>query len=228
MLGITLLFPVLIYLFLQMFGENKYALPVFFTDGVSSWLENPPEKREYDTKLYYAGEGSQQDWEQNCMYSPEQHSVGSTTLKTLDGLEFKTGDLTTAYVVGFLPLVEGVEDFNFILSELMRIREEYTEDEVQLVLVFGDSALSNRQYPIVSQLAGWHGVLGLPEEVIDWANCQLVLPHALGYNLATDEPYTTMLTLVDKQHRIRGYFDGTLQAETDRLNLELRVLLQED
>jgi len=227
-LGLTLLFPVLIYLFLQLFGENKYALPVFYPTGVTSWLENPPEKREYEIKLYYSGEGAEIGWEKQCIYESQPHTVSPVTFKTLVGNDFQIETISTAYVVGFLPLEEKGEDYNFLLSELTRIREEYTTEEVQLVLIFADSALNSRQYPVISQLAGWHGVLGSPEEVVDWANCQLVLPHALGYNLSASSPYTPMLTLVDDQQRIRGYFDGSQQAETDRLNLELRVLLQEE
>ena len=228
-LGLTLIVPLGVVLFLYMFGENKFALPVFYPEGVKATVENPPDKREYETELFYREEGTNTDWLAACDYpAGEQHTVAGISFKTIEGYDYNPVDMKSPYVVAFLPEEDGVGDYGFVLSELMRIRNEYDFQEMQILLVFADSSLDQREWLTTSQLAGWQGVIGYPQQVAEWANCQLVIPHALGKSLSVDEPYTNILTLIDAKHRIRGYFDGALQTETDRLNVELRVLLQEE
>ena len=227
-MSLALVVPGILYVLLQLLGENKFALPIFYELGVPHTLDNPPSRRDADIAYAYRNEGPEPGWEQACGFANAPHRVGDITFKTLDGYDFAMGQIKTAYVVGLLPLEEeGAAQYDFTMSELMRIRQTYGVDQLQIVLVFADSALGQRQYPVMTQLAGWHGVLGLPEPIAQWANCELVLPHPLAVTVKAEAPYTHILTLVDEQKRVRGYYDGRKQKETDRLDVELRVLMQE-
>lgn len=227
LLGLILGAPVLIYLFLQGFGENKYALHVFYGKGVIEALENPPKKREYEVDLFYMGEGDQPQWYERCNFNKEVFQVPEADFSKVGGGAFSFSELATAYVVVFhSPEVESSAT-RFLSSELNRLRKEFSANELQFVLLVSEGSFSYEEIKGEDN-DGWHVVVGEREKRAQWANCGLAIPHALGREVSTQDEYLSILTLVDQRGRVRGYFEGDKQQETDRLGLEVRVLLQED
>lgn len=229
LLLVLLALPVVIYLFLQMFGENKYGLAIFYEQGVDYTLDHAPERRQYETDLFYRAEGPGAGWENQCNFAGGQHYVPSPNFVGLGGSTLDFEGFITPCLVAIFPEGESLpKDFQFLFSELMRARREFSKDEMQVILIMATETPTSLNPAAMQQMAGWHGFQGTPMEVSDWANCGLVLPHAMGAPLSLNMPFTPMLTLIDNKQRVRGYYDGSEATETDRMILELRVLMQEE
>jgi hypothetical protein len=162
-LVLALLAPVVIYLFLQSFGDNQYELPVLYQDEstVIAGCE--------DINLPYS--------------LPED---------VYSGIE---------YNAILIDLRMGDVDQKFIKNELARVNQYFGKASFHYRLMRGDNEAvdpedQNRR-----------------EDLLDYAKC------VLRY-----EGNNSFITLVDRQGRIRSYFDSSKKQDFDRLITELEIL----
>ena len=163
LLVLALFVPVVIYLFLQSFGENQYQLSILYQDEVPQYAGCKEVSAPYRLpKAYYEG---------------------------------------VEYDAILIDVRLGDKNAGFINNELARVRQ-----------YFGDPAF---QY----KLFGVDGQGEIPErystqsDLIENVRCILLY-----------ETNNSFITLVDKQGRIRSYFDSSKKQEFDRLITEIEIL----
>lgn len=194
---ILLATPVVIYLFLQLFGDNYYEVPVYY--------EVIPE----DTL--------------NCHFPSGPHKVSGFAAQDLTGDSVQvdlSGGLT---VLAFLSAVcedTCLQKFN----QLARVQGIFQEEQrVRIVtLVTGELPADGGSFapsgPAIG--ASWQFVQLDDDRLKNFITCQLVM---------SDSPESLhTMVLIDKNGRIRGYYNGLDLEETDRLVLEVRILLYEN
>lgn len=207
-LFLILLIPVLIYLFLQAYGRNEYNLPVYYEQGVESSVFR------------------------SCTFAQGQHYIPDFEVFNQNGEQVSLGDYQ-----GKLKVV----DFFFtscpsicpvMSNQMTRVQAAYNSREDIAILSFS----IDPTHDSVSVLAGyadaygadpgmWHFLTGNKKDIYKTARCGFLLPVEDGDGSPEDFIHSPMFTLVDKENRIRGYYDGTLQEEVDRLITEINVLL---
>ncbi len=207
---VILLLPVLIYLFLKAFGENQYAIPVLYEDGV-------------DSSLF------QCDFEVG-----KQHYVPDFSFINQDG-----GDISGSVLDDKITVV----DFFFttcpsicpIMSdELARVQNSFSASEdIQILSITVDpendtpEILSAYANEYKANTAQWQFLTGEKEDIYRTARCGFLLPVEDGDGSAEDFIHSDRFVLVDKNKRIRGYYEGTSREEVDRLIMEIQILAQE-
>jgi len=209
MLFILILLPVLFYLFFHAFGENHFSLRIYYPRGVDTVLVNG-----------------------NPRIDSVYHTVPDFNLIS------QTGDIVTQknlagkiYVADFFftrcPSICPV-----MTSELTRVAEvfadnpdikiiSYTVDpEHDTVEVLRDYAARYNADP-----NQWHFVTGRKKEIYDLARKGYFIAAKEGDTGPVDFIHSQRFVLVDKEKRIRGYYDGTDKKDVDRLITEIGVLL---
>jgi protein SCO1 len=73
----------------------------------------------------------------------------------------------------------------------------------------------------------WHLLTGDKKQIYDLARKGFFLDAGEGNGSTEDFIHSEQVALVDKDRRIRGYYDGTNAKEIDRLMDEIKVLSQE-
>ncbi|MEQ9302101.1 MAG: hypothetical protein RIF33_26210 [Cyclobacteriaceae bacterium] len=162
-LVVALLAPVVIYLFLQSFGDNQYELPVLYNEEVP---------------VLEGCEG---------VIAPYKLPGG-----VYEGVQHKAILIDTRL---------GEVDRKFINNELARVRQYFGGSPFHYILMSVDID--------AGVLDGDNGGLDLEE----YARC------VLRY-----EENNSFITLVDRQGRIRSYFDTSKKQDFDRLITEIEIL----
>ena len=199
---IMLVLPVLIFLFLKMAGRNEYALQ----------MVNPPE---------VAGCSPSKDAE-------GYHVVPAFEFINQDGERFESAQLA-----GKLSLVS----FFFttcpdvcpkMTGELLRVHEAFKANPLVQMLSITvdpehDSVAVLKQYAQSYQIQTpqWTFLTGDQADILSLAKC--------GYLLEAQEGigHSSSAALVDKEGRIRGFYELTDREEVDRLIIEVQVLLHQ-
>jgi protein SCO1/2 len=74
----------------------------------------------------------------------------------------------------------------------------------------------------------WHLVTGDKKSLYDMARFQYFIDATVGNGGPEDFLHSDKFTLVDKQSYIRGYYDGTLPSEMERLKKDITLLEEEE
>jgi protein SCO1/2 len=92
-----------------------------------------------------------------------------------------------------------------------------------------DSANSLQQYAerFKADTAQWKFVTGPKKTLYDLARYQYFLPVQPGNGDSEDFIHSDQLVLLDRQSRIRGYYNGTDSTAVDSLISDIKVLLKE-
>lgn len=162
-LALALLAPVVIYLFLQSFGNNQYELPILYQEEAEE-LEGCNE-----ISIPYR-------------LSEDIYS----------GVEYKAILIDIRF---------GDTDRKFINNELARVNQYFGKPVYQYRLMGG------------SIEAGVPDLHNDRESLLDYARC------VLRY-----DSNKSFITLVDKQGRIRSYFDSSKKQDFDRMITEIEIL----
>lgn len=210
-LVLLLLVPVLIYLFLQAYGTNHYDLDIYYQEGVGS------------TNL------------SSCNFVVgEQHYVpdfsATNQLNEQVGISTYEGKLK---VVDFFftscPTICPV-----MSTEMTRVQNAYRNEEQVQILSFTvdptyDSVAVLKAYAdkYGANPNKWHFLTGEKEAFYSLIRCGFVLPVEDGDGSPDDFIHSPMFVLMDKENRIRGYYNGTQREEVDRLIMEINVLLSQ-
>ena len=197
----TLSFPVITYLFLRFFGQNEFALPVFF--------ENE-EKIRCD-EVYI---------ERNLPFVFQLNSQDSLMIQDVYKTDFK--------VIHF-PDVQDSE-VQRLKNELNRVLNTFGELSIEVLTFYSVSASNTRKTidtPFLSANNSRTFLYGEADKNT-LVNCLYAFPtpdwggtHPSEETIAVDHT----VVLLDKDNKIRGYYDGYETKEVDRLILEIRVLM---
>lgn len=207
-LGLLLLVPILIFIFISVFGTHHFSLRTFY-----------PKLDERGDVVYNAAG--------DTVFLP----VPFFELTTEDGSSLSQSDLDSSlYIANFFQAsCQGT--CPEVFSQLSRVQEAFANNpQVKLVSMsttpLGDSLqvlqrLADRYHMIDGK---WHLLTG------DSAEVSNLLQKGFHQELVQDESSVTAgdkLLLVDKEKMIRGVYDGADKKEVDRLILEINVLLDE-
>lgn len=208
-LFLILAIPVLIYLFLQAFGENKFALPVFYEEGVQSEF-----------------------W--SCDFPDGQHLIPDFSFTNQEGeiiaAEMFDGKITIAnFIFTRCPSICPV-----MTNEMKRIQDAFENNDNIRLLSFSVDPVAD-SVPILKEYAErnevksgfWHLLTGEKTDIYQVARCGYILPVDDGDGGIEDFIHSERLVLVDPQRRIRGYYNGVQREEVDRLITELQILQKE-
>jgi protein SCO1 len=204
----VLLVPVLVILFLKVFGTNNYEIPILYESGV----ENP------------FGEC---DFEENVT-----HTIPNF------GLTSQHGDfITRSAMEGKLTIVDFFftscpSICPLMSSELERVKNVFLEtDNVQIFSITIDPEYDTQE--VLLEYAQrhdapknkWYFLTGEKDQIYNLARCGFILPTLDGQGNPDDFVHSDKFILVDEKGRIRGYYSGTNKEEVDRLIVETKILL---
>jgi len=206
-LGILLLVPILIFIFISVFGTHHFSLPTLYP------------KLDARGNVVVDAQG-------DTVFQ----QVPDFALTTLGGDTVTQADLEgKVYVVHFFGAA--CEDAcQKIFSQLLRLQEVYANNtQLKLVSIGTSSAPESKER--LRQQANEYKVQQ-EKWLLLTGDSSAVLPLAAGFH----QPYqvldgtitpSTHLVLVDKEKKIRGVYEGTDLKDVDRLKTEINVLLDE-
>jgi protein SCO1 len=206
---LILAIPVLIYLFLQSFGSNSYAIPVYYEEGVVSSL-------------------------QNCEFSEGQHYIPDFSLTSQAGKDISSELLENRVTVVDFFFTSCPDICPIMTGELNRVQEVFKNNETVKMLSFTvdpayDTPQVLREYATEYNIdtSQWKFATGEKEDIYSLARCGFLLPVEDGDGSKADFIHSEKVILVDGHKRIRGYYDGTDREDIDRLITEINILLTE-
>ncbi|MCC9138287.1 SCO family protein [Pontibacter silvestris] len=207
-LGLLLLVPILVFIFITVFGEHHFALKTYFpeTDATGAVVRNT----EGDTVFHRV----------------PAFMLTSQQGETITPAKFEEG----VYVVNFFfATCPGI--CKKMSSQMVRIQEKFrNESSVKLV-----SITINPEHDSVSVLQDyaaqyganneqWYFLTGPRDQIYNLATEGFYLP-VQQVEGQQDFIHSEKFMLVDKNQRIRGVYDGTDPKDVDRLVTEINVLL---
>lgn len=208
-LGLLLLMPVLVFLFLRLFGENKYTLPTYFPkEPTEAVVEGQP----YDT-VY--------------------HQVPDFKLISQEGKTVTAQDLDNhVYVANFFfASCKGI--CTQMSTQMVRVQDAFRNDEAVKLISFTvdperDTVETLQRYADMynADPKKWLFLTGPKAELYKLAQDGFYLPVQEVPGIG-DFIHSEKFMLVDNNRHIRGLYDGTDPEDVDRLITELRVLLYE-
>ncbi|MGV3540310.1 MAG: SCO family protein [Rufibacter sp.] len=209
-LGSLLLVPVLVFLFLKIFGVNRYSLRTYFPTSVDS------------TNV-------QGQWRYDTIY----HKVPPFQLTSQTGASFSQRDLEGKMYVAhfFYTSCQGI--CKQVSTQLARVQDAFRFQPDVKIVSFSLQPEQD-QVPVLQKYAQsfgakpdrWIFLTGDKSKVYSLAEKGYFVPlsNTEGENQSLHQK---QLLLVDKQQQIRGIYDGTQATEVDRLITEINVLLSE-
>ncbi|UOQ52803.1 SCO family protein [Hymenobacter cellulosivorans] len=206
-LGLILLLPVLAFLFLKTFGTNRFALPTYLPDRVDSTLVGGK-------------------WQRDTVF----HTLRNFQLPSQSGRVVSQQDLKGGLYVANFFFATCPGACPRVSSQMMRVQEKFRkEPRVKLVSYTVDPAHDSvavlaRYAEQYSAIAGkWFFLTGNKAELYRLATEEFRLPAPSG--AAPGIVHSQNLYLVDRNHQVRGIYDGTKPREVERLITEISVLL---
>jgi protein SCO1/2 len=208
-LAVLLVLPVFLLLFLYKFGDNHFKVPIYHVN---------------DSTLI------------NGKYEmTDVHQIPPFTFINQEGKQFGDKELANSIYVAnfFFSRCKGIcLDMS---SQLVRVQEEFKENgKVKIVSFSVDPTYDNpdilknyaKAYRAIP--GKWNFLTGQKDSLYKLAGPYGFFLNAKEIENVDDEfIHDNHFVLVDKEKRIRGYYDGTDKKEVDRLILEIGVLLHE-
>ncbi len=196
--------PVFIYLFLVTFGENQFELQVYNPKSV------------------------------DCPSDDSIHRVPAFVLFDQDSNRFTNKDLDNKIYVANFILTRCPNGICPTMSnEFIRVQEEFKEnDDVRLVSYSIDPEFDT---PSILKKFGdyyganptvWKFLTGSPQEIYQQSRCGYFVAVRMNEDGSFDFDHDKRMILIDKEKRIRGFYDGTNREEVDRLIVEMKILLK--
>lgn len=182
----TLAIPVAVFLFLKIFGENEYEIPVYFEHGI-----------------------------EGCGDLSEPHNV------KLDSLNIS---LKSPCVFGMLDTSLNESNQAFV-TELIRIQDAfYGRVEPQFILL--TNSQSKETQNTLMDFTKENGLNPSSAVILNFTTSEMqdFMECGLGQGMPGGGQ-STDLALVDAEGKIRGFYDRNDKEQTDRLILELKILL---
>jgi protein SCO1/2 len=198
----TLSFPVILYLFLRFYGQNKFDLPVFFETEVKAYCDN--------TNI---------NEESIKIYTQEGDSIQL--------LESYSADFKVVHIPN-----SDNKEIQTLKNELNRVLNTFEDLSIDIISLqpksANDSLIAGESFLNRDKAHSFWFDNNKKNQIV---NCVYAFPtEQWKGNHPSEEEFLIYNTLVllDKENRIRGYYDGYETKEVDRLILEIRVLLSKD
>jgi protein SCO1/2 len=211
-LGFLVVFPIAIAVFLFTQGENQYELEVFYENGVVS------------TNTF-------------CNFEEgKQHIVPDFSLINQDSLPIDQAILEDRLTIVSFFFTSCPTICPTMNSEMLRVQESLGKhkENLQILSISVDpeydtpSVLSEYGENLGVDKGFWSMATGQREVIYQLARCGFLLPVEHGGSDPYEFIHSEKFILVDKNKRIRGYYEGTSREEVDRLIIEAQVLLREN
>ncbi|QNF33474.1 SCO family protein [Adhaeribacter swui] len=208
-LGLLLLVPIFLFLFLKGFGTNHYALPFYYPE-VDENTEMPI-VRDGDTVF---------------------QKIPDFRLVSQEGKAVSQADLqNTVYVANFF-FASCQDVCKKMSAQMVRVNEAFRNNpQVKLISYTvdpeRDSVAVLKQYANMYQAdpAKWLFVTGPKKEIYTLAQTGYKVAAVEVPGTVPDFIHSEKLILVDKEKHVRGIYDGTNAQDVDRLITEITVLL---
>jgi protein SCO1/2 len=203
-----LLVPVVIFLFLKTFGNNKYDIPVFFENGVEDPLS---ECNMVESGQHYIPDFTLMD--QNNQIRGKKEMSGKITIV----------DFFFTSCPSICPIMS---------TELERVDDAFrNDDEIQIFSISIDPEYDTPEVLFeyaerhMATPGKWFFLTGDKSLIYDLARCGFILPTIDGEGQPEEFVHSDKFVLIDGQGRIRGYYSGTNREDVDKLILETKILL---
>ncbi|CAG5008623.1 hypothetical protein DYBT9275_04320 [Dyadobacter sp. CECT 9275] len=193
----TLVIPALIFTFLRYFASNHYDLPYF----------NPV----LDQKGNVVIAGSDTVFKA----LPEIHFPGRSN--SANSKQPLRGNIT---VINYIPADCG-DSCQLVLEQLKRIYALRTHIEGLKLISIAEQPADSLDKSVTREI-GWPILTGSAEEVAHVTETDLQMKANLPGK--KNIPLFSKLVLIDRKGYTRGYYNGTLPEEIDRLMAELKIL----
>ncbi|MCS6833829.1 MAG: SCO family protein [Flammeovirgaceae bacterium] len=218
-LGIVFIVPILIILFLHLFGKNQYDVPAIDLEVQRASLQvyNPQSV--------------------NCPPSTGEdgiHRIPDFSFLNQDSVLFTQENLKgKVYVADFI-FTRCPDICLSMTSELVRVYEKlHSKTDFMIVSHTVDPEYDTpsvlRKYAIqydIDTQKGWHFLTGDKEKIYNLAACGYFIAAKPAEPQKINFVHSDKLVLVDRNGRIRGYYSGTNRDDVDRLITEALILLQ--
>jgi protein SCO1/2 len=223
LLIVLIVIPALAFLFLKNFGRNQYSLPRYIpqmdsTSGEVLMKTSIVDGKEITDTVFHTVPG---------FTLTDQHNT-QVTGDIVKG-KIHVADFFFARCPGICPKMS---------SQLQRVQEQFLNNPDVVILSYTvdpehDSveALQNyaQQYGAVK--GKWYLLTGDRSQIYDLAKRGYFVNAREGNlqsaDLEENFVHTDKFILVDKEGHIRGFYNGTDPKDVDRLNLEIKILLDQ-
>ncbi|QMU27210.1 SCO family protein [Adhaeribacter radiodurans] len=209
MLGILLLVPIFLFLFLKGFGTNHYSLPTYY----------PTINEDTELPVVKDGDTVFQKVPDFRFVSQEGKSVSQADLNN------------TVYVANFF-FASCQDVCKKMSAQMVRVNEAFKNNpQVKLISYTvdpeRDSVAVLKRYAEMYQAnpAKWLFVTGPKTELYALAHNGYKVSAMQAPGTIPDFIHSEKLILVDKEKHVRGIYDGTNPQDVDRLITEITVLL---
>ena len=210
LLGVLLIVPVLVYLFLKVFGTNHYTLPTYMPvveDTGEAMVRNG------DTVFHQVPD-----------FKLTSQTGATVTQRTLAG---------KIYVANFF-FASCKDVCKKMSTNLQEVQEAFANEPVVKIVSFTvyqqrDTVAVLNKYAQTygANPATWYFLTGPKEQIYQLAQEGYKLPAMQAPSLIPDFIHSEKLLLIDEQKHVRGIYNGTDPDEVERLITEIKVLLQE-
>ncbi|GAA4375156.1 SCO family protein [Hymenobacter koreensis] len=210
-LGLILLVPVLAFVFLSLFGANRFALRTYYPSHVDS--------------TQVGGK-----WQRDTVF----HKVSPVRFLTQSGRRLAPADLKGSVYVASFFFATCPQVCPRLNTQLQRVQEKYrAEPRVKLVSYSVDPqhdsvavlARYAEQYGAIS--GKWFFLTGPQDSIrrVALEDYRVTEPGPATISQGPGLVHSQRLVLVDREGHVRGLYDGLNPREVDRLITEIRVLL---
>lgn len=166
------------------------------------------------------------------------HQIGDFTFLNQNGRKIHSKDLANKVFVAEYFFTTCKTICPVMTMQMKRVHDAYINEDDVIILSFTvdpetDTVEQLKRYANKQgALSGkWHFLTGSKDSLYNLARKSFfVLKPAEAENVGdagSDFIHTNNFVLVDRQRRIRGYYDGTSQKDTDRLIRDIGRLLEE-
>ncbi len=229
LLGILVIFPILVFVFLQSMGTNTYPLEIYHTQ----WIEEV----QVDGQPYLDTLRDASALEGHKIVDTIYHHIPDFELTDQEGKVFKGASLDgQVYVADFFFTRCGNPTLCPRMSaELERVQENFKDNDLVKIVSFTVDPVNDTP-KVLKEYAGryqanyekWKFLTGEKDKIYDLAYYGFKVNAMEEGNEVTPEfLHATKLMLIDAQGRVRGYYEGTNREEVDKLILEIKILLYE-
>jgi protein SCO1 len=163
------------------------------------------------------------------------HTIADFSLANQDGQYISTADWKGKIIVADFFFTHCPTICPAMTKNLARVQEVFKSDSEILINSFTvdperDSVAQLKSYSIRFKLNNdnWHLLTGDKKDIYRLARNSFMIVATDGDGGPEDFIHSEKLVLVDKQRRIRGYYEGTNDKEIDQLIIDIKKLKNEN
>lgn len=207
---LLLLIPGLVIMFLHRFGDNKFEIPVYYSNAA-----------EMSSDL--------------CVFPEGQHRIPAFNF-----IDQQQNKVSEQWLDNKITVVDFIFTNCPTLcvdmsAQMQRVQQAFRGDRTLQLLSFtvdperdSPEVLQAYARQLGAQTDNWRFVTGDKTSLYETARCGFLLPVQPGHGGADDFIHSNKLVLVDGERRIRGYYEGDDQEDVDRLVQEIKLLKLEN